>query len=399
MISARVRRLGGGLARAAAAALLGAALVGGVVGGTSASGRSTRGAVSAPVSAAAASTPAGHAVPAGAQATSVSFVSSQTAFVLGQSPCGKTQCTVILRTENRGRSWVALAAPAEPVGLEFVKRGLWGVRFADARRGFAYGYGLWQTSDGGASWQRAAVPGGGSVLAFAAVADRELVAATIDCAPNQICNKATSLYHRSLTGGSWQRFASPSGTAVAVHGDVVWLSFGTGLLVSSDSGRSFRTVSVPSQCRTPGGGLSSISDDGPHTYLLCITNAATGRSSKVVFRETGTAAAWTTVGYPPRFGTATELAAGNDSNIVLATWSAFSALLRSGNAGKNWKNVLEYADGGAGFGDLGFASARDGDVIHGPRQAALGVAAAPGSPFGQLLLTDDGGLTWKATKF
>ena len=112
MISARVRQLGGGLARAAAAALLGAALVGGVVGGTSASGRSTRGAVSAPVSAAAASTPAGHAVPAGAQATSVSFVSSQTAFVLGESPCGTNQCTVILRTENRGRSCVALAAPA-----------------------------------------------------------------------------------------------------------------------------------------------------------------------------------------------------------------------------------------------------------------------------------------------
>lgn len=235
---------------------------------------------------------------------------------------------------------------------------------------------------------------GGSVLAFAAVADRELVAATIDCAPNQICNKAVSLYHRPLSGSSWQRFATiprPNEvTAVAVHGDVVWLHVGSELLVSSNSGRSFRTVSVPSQCRTPGSSGGSISDDGPHTYLLCITNAATGKSTKLVFRENGTTAAWATAGYPPLAGTATELAAGSDTNIVLATWSAGSWLMRSGDAGKHWTSVLSYNDGGAGFGDLGFTSALDGEVIHGP---------AIGLHLGQLLLTDDGGRTWKATRF
>ena len=44
--------------------------------------------------------------------------------------------------------------------------------------------------------------------------------------------------------------------------------------------------------------------------------------------------------------------------------------------------------GGQGWNDLGFTSARDGVVIHGH--------PAYGDMLGQLLLTDNGGLTWHA---
>jgi len=52
--------------------------------------------------------------------------------------------------------------------------------------------------------------------------------------------------------------------------------------------------------------------------------------------------------------------------------------------------VLTEPDGGQGWADLGFTTASDGVVIHGP--ASKGFA-------GQLMLTQDGGLTWRQVSF
>jgi hypothetical protein len=102
---------------------------------------------------------------------SVSFVSSGTAFVLGSAPCAHAPCTIVLRTLDGGSSWGRLSAPAEAISVPDGK-GLWGLRFADARHGYAYGAGLWTTGDGAASWQTMKAPGR-TVLAFAAVRDRD----------------------------------------------------------------------------------------------------------------------------------------------------------------------------------------------------------------------------------
>src|SRR6204780_4708777 len=60
--------------------------------------------------------PAGGPVPAGFAATSVTFVSEDEAFVLGTAPCAQAPCTSIVRTLDRGASWVGLPAPIVPVG-------------------------------------------------------------------------------------------------------------------------------------------------------------------------------------------------------------------------------------------------------------------------------------------
>jgi len=52
--------------------------------------------------------------------------------------------------------------------------------------------------------------------------------------------------------------------------------------------------------------------------------------------------------------------------------------------------VVTELDGGQGWADLGFTTASDGVVIRGP--AAKGFA-------GQLLLIEDGGLTWRQVSF
>ena len=81
---------------------------------------------------------------------------------------------------------------------------------------------------------------------------------------------------------------------------------------------------------------------------------------------------------------------GAVSAVVIAAVSGASWLDRSSDGGRRWRTVLTYGDGGAGWADLGFTSALDGAVIHAP---------APLTSIGQLLLTDDGGRTWRATSF
>jgi len=324
---------------------------------------------------------------------SVSFVSSGTAFVLGSAPCAHAPCTIVLRTLDGGSSWGRLSAPAEAISVPDGK-GLWGLRFADARHGYAYGAGLWTTGDGAASWQTMKAPGR-TVLAFAAVRDRELVAVMTACRSIG-CAKGVALYHRPIGTGTWKRLAvnTSRGTAfddaIAVHRNVVWVLAGYDLYVSTDGGRSFRSHTQP--CHPPHGGMGipspgGIADDGPHTYLLCLGSGYTGGVQKYLYRTSGTASAWREVGQPPSPGGPDGFAAGSDRAIVIAAVSGASWLYRSTDGGRHWHTVLNYGDGGAGWAGLGFTGVLDGAVIHAP---------APLSSTGQLLLTDDGGRTWHA---
>lgn len=345
------------------------------------------------------STPAGGPVPARTKATSVTFVSSQTAFVLGSAPCAHRPCTVILRTLDRGGSWRGLPAPLERVSARY-GNGLWGLRFADPLRGYAYGDGMWVTGDGGASWRRMPAPAR-LVVDFAAVRDRELVALTSTCGlASARCAGRLTLYHRPIAGGTWRRVATSGrfgfDDSIAVHANVVWALAGERLLVSVDGGRSFHPRSQP--CPPHRGSLpqpASITDDGAHTFLLCIGQGFTGHTVKYVYRTNGTGSAWTLVGMSPAAGDGGTLAAGSDRALIVATASAASWLYSSRDAGRHWRTALSYGDGGEGWGDLGFTTATDGVVIHGPGVTDGGGSSKPG----QLLLTSDGGRTWRVTPF
>jgi hypothetical protein len=338
-------------------------------------------------------------VPPGTTATSVTFISSQTTFVLGTAPCAHRPCTVILRSTDRGGVWQGLPAPVERVSAPY-GHGLWGLRFADAQRGYAYGDGLWATADGGAGWHRAPAPAR-YVADLAPVRDSELVALAQGCGQaSSRCADRLSLYHRPIAGGRWRRVATGGRSAfdesIAVHGSVVWALAGTRLWVSVDGGRSFHADAQP--CPSHGSSLpepAAISDDGTNTYLLCTGQGFTGHTVKYLYRTAGTGSAWKLIGRPPVAGDGGTLAAGSGSALVLATASAASWLDRSVDGGHHWRTPLSYGDGGEGWADLGFTTAADGVVIHGPAQTDGGSSSYPG----QLLLTGDGGRTWQVTPF
>jgi photosystem II stability/assembly factor-like uncharacterized protein len=341
----------------------------------------------------------GRSVRAGTSATSVSFLSPLAGFVLGTAACRHTPCTAVLGTLDGGRSWHGLSAPAEAVSVPFGS-GLWGMRFADPQRGYAYGHGLWSTLDGGSSWQRSPAPGR-FVVDLAAVQDRELVAVTANCAfGNSGCSDELTLYHRPLAGGAWQRIANSGRFAfdesLAVHANAIWVLAGVRLFVSTDGGRTFRSHSEPCPPKfAPFPEPAAITDDGPHTYLLCAGLGFTGRTPKFIYRTTDTARRWTEVGRPPAPGDAGELAAGSDSTLVTATAGASSWLYRSHDAGRHWNTALTYGDGAEGWVDLAFSTPTNGAVIYGPAHTDGG---SPNRP-GRLLLTRDGGATWRVTRF
>ena len=338
-------------------------------------------------------------VPSGTSATSVTFVSSQEAFVLGTAPCAHRPCSVILHTLDRGRTWVGLPAPLEGVSRPGGS-GLWGLRFADPRRGYAYGNGIWRTIDGGSTWHRWSVPGR-HVVDFASVRDRELIALTTPCTPGSAhCPNRLTLYVRPIAGGVWRGIARSGRDAfnesIAVHGRVVWVLFGQRLLVSTNGGLTFGVHAQP--CAKTVTALpqpTSISDGGGSTFLLCTGQGFLSHTIKYIYRTRGTRGRWTRVGQAPTPGDAGFLAAAGGGRLVIATASAASWLYRSTDGGRHWRTQVTYPDGGEGWADLGFTTASDGVVIHGPARSDGGSASFPG----QLLLTDDAGRTWRAVPF
>jgi hypothetical protein len=356
-------------------------------------------AASTPARTAALPLPLGGPVPAHSSATSVTFVSTQTSFVLGTAPCVHRPCSVILRTLNRGASWVGLPAPLQRVSRPY-GGGLWGLRFANPRHGFAFGKGLWETTNGSSSWRRAKSPAR-FVVDLAAVGNRELVAVGARCAFGSTgCAGRLSLYHRALSGGSWQPIATTAPSAfdesLAVHGSAVWVLAGTQIWVSTDGGHSFRSHRQP--CARASDALpspTSITSAGAHSYLLCTGQGFTGHTVKFLYRTAGTRSGWKLVGKPPTPGDGGLLAAGSDHAIVIASASAASWLYLSRASGRQWTVPLSFSDGGEGWSDLGFTTASDGVVIHGPARTDGASANFPG----QLQLTSDGGRTWQTAPF
>jgi hypothetical protein len=345
------------------------------------------------------SLPAGSVVPAHSSAASVTFVSTRTAYVLATAPCAHRPCTEILRTSNRGASWVALPAPPEKISRPD-GGGLWGLRFANARHGFAFGKGLWETTNGGASWRAATAPAR-YVVDLAATPRGQVVAMAAPCQfATARCGGLLTLYRRSVTGGGWHVIATTNGTAfdesIAVHGSTVWALAGTQLWISTDGGRSFRLHGQPC-AKTPQGlpALTSVADAGGQSYLLCTGQGFLSHTVKLVYRTSGAHSRWRFRSKAPTPGDGGMLAAGSDQAIVIATASAASWLYLSRDAGRHWSTPLTFADGGEGWGDLGFTTASDGVVIHAPARTDGGSANFPG----QLELSADGGVSWHAATF
>ena len=358
------------------------------------------GTTATPAAASTPATPAGGPVPSGFAATSVTFVSTQEAFVLGTAPCSHAPCTSIVRTLDRGGSWRGLPAPVVTLGPAMSASGpaVWGIRFATPSHGFVFGNGLWETTDGGEHWAQAAAPAG-SILSLEVI-DGQVLAVTATCSSQSGCGSTGSLERRPLSGGAWQQVTpvkdAEAGTdAIATQARVAAVLDGTTVIVTSDGGLS--TVSHPVPCTTEGIAVAeSVAVTGPDSLaLLCAGQAAMGSVDKTVYVSGNLGQTWTQAGAPPRGGDPIGLAGGTPDQLVVTAASGASFLYYSGDGATQWGTAYDNGDGGMGFNDLGFTTTSDGVVVHGP---ALSDGNSEGRP-GQLLLTSNGGATWQAVNF
>jgi photosystem II stability/assembly factor-like uncharacterized protein len=138
--------------------------------------------------------------------------------------------------------------------------------------------------------------------------------------------------------------------------------------------------------------VTSVAAQAPHGLaLLCTGQGYTGHTDKTVYVSGDLGATWKLAGHPASAGDGGMIAASAPGHLTIATTSAASWLYYSADNGKTWRTAVTYLDGGQGWNDLGFTTTRDGVVIHGH--------PAYGDMPGQLLLTDNGGLTWHAVTF
>jgi photosystem II stability/assembly factor-like uncharacterized protein len=339
--------------------------------------------------------PPGGPVPAGFRAASVTFVSTREAFVLGAAPCRHAPCTSIVRTLDRGVSWRGFPAPVVPLSEPnaSIRPAVWGIRFATPGHGFVFGNGLWVTTDGGEHWSAAPYPG--DAILSLEIIDHQVLAVTALHGPDGLTG--WTLSRRALGGGPWTRItalASNSGVGgIATQAGVAAFVDGSSVLVTTNGGLT--VTKHPTPCPAVGSPfpvVTSVAVQAPHELaLLCTGQGYTGHTDKTVYVSGDLGATWKLAGHPASAGDGGMIAASAPGHLTIATTSAASWLYYSADNGRTWRTVVTYLDGGQGWNDLGFTATRDGVVIHGH--------PAYGDMLGQLLLTDNGGLTWHAVTF
>ncbi len=346
----------------------------------------------------------GSAVPKTFHAQSQSWVSPDHGWMLGSGLCGSSTCAAVIGTTDAGGTWHRVGRVNAPVTLEQAT-GVTEVRFADDLHGWAFEPALWATSDGGATWQRQAPPGGGHlVLALAGDADA-VYAVVSPCRFGRTCTYPITLWRTTPGGGSWTQvpltlpaLSAFNTVVLAVHGTVAYLAVPAALLDGgAPAAPDVFDVTVdgetwsarPDPC-DPGSGetltsVAPISDT--EVALLCQGNIGFGKAAKLVLRSNDTGQTTSSAGVMPLYGITTQLAAAPDGTLVAASYSIGTWIYRNAG-GKGWTTQEDLGDGGMGWNDVVFTTDQVGFVIHGPAAVCcLGHS-------GQLWETDDGGLTW-----
>ena len=357
----------------------------------------------------------GGPVPKNFQPTSVTFVSSQTAWVIGPAgtpgQCANKNpyiCTSIARTDDAGQSWRGQHAP--DTGAPNWATGVGGIRFLNDTYGWAFGPELWATDDGGdnwikvdtsgmrvtdleasdgrayALWASCSTPSGGSTSDFAA-----------DCTSYTLMTAtAGSKDWTPVPGGATSGLTNGGGSAAAVldlTGSNGYLLAPDGTLYSGPIGGTWsRTGTAPCQPGhppqangLPGGALLALVD---RTHLAIACNPIGSTSAPLVYTSDSSGANWTQLpaGSWSRvrdlagLGTMTSLAATpNGMTVTLATTTGIYVL-----AGGIWE-PSNATGAGAPAGGFSYVGMTTNDQ---------GVALPADTSLHEIWMTFDGGNTW-----
>jgi photosystem II stability/assembly factor-like uncharacterized protein len=312
---------------------------------------------------------------------SVSFVSTNTGWFLGERTCGAETCGVLLQTRDAGRTFTRRTPPPAHMA---------GVRFADLNEGWAFGNGtngfrndsgLWRTHDGGHSWRR---------VLDRPVQSLEVGAGSVWAVVLDESGTAPRLFRGSVKSNAL-RFAAQipnrSATVVVGHGTAYVVAhrgagpIATTLLAVTPTATSRR----PDPCRSSGELQVAVARP-QHLVAICSGEPSAGSQLKQAYASSDDGRSWRRRPDPPGGGYTEPLDGGR---VAATSTSAFmtgfrSQISKEAGAGP-WRPVLD-SEGGTGFRYVGFT-----DDTHG---VALGSSVDPGA-----WMTDSAGERWRRLQF
>ena len=329
---------------------------------------------------------------AGFKPASVTFVSATQGFVLGAQTCATGTCTTLASTVDGGSTWTFAAAV--PAAITGSSPAVSKVRFATKNDGWAFGPQLWSTHDGGRTWTHETTPGPVSdVEASGGVA----YALEASCG-TEPCVQGDHLLTTPVSSDAWTAISGPKLAdgpgSLAPHGNTVWVVVNGGGTSTFDTvvgGSSWHRL--PNPCAAAGADLALVGVAPVSTaqlFELCAGDPGAGSETKVVlFSSDGGAQATATSAAPARGGIASGIAAASAAVVAVPAASGASYVYRSADGGHTWGTPLSQGDGGVGYFDVGFTTATQGVAVYGN----------PAQGNSSLLMTRDGGATWKPVTF
>jgi hypothetical protein len=344
-------------------------------------------------------------VPGNFDATSVTFIGPHTGWVIGQAGtpgrCATQYCTSVARTTDAGHSWTGVPAPltGAPDGASGVSQ----IRFLDGNDGWAFGPGLFATTDGGQNWAQEGT-GGQRVTALETVGSRAFaVLASCTGTGMDFAAQCTSfsLYSTPAGQDTWSPVPGASGLSTAggqAGSASLVLTSGRGYLLAPDgslyAGPVDGTGSWQQVSSGPAGGASCppgtaqasgqpseaflAAADSSSLVLACGRPTAAGGRTQV-FTSGDAGQTWQQAGTVPG-ATVTSAAAQPGGEIVLATSDGIQV---SQNGGASWQAAAGTAGTAGGFSWVGLTSASQG----------VAVAADPSGH--RLWFTFSGGQNWQ----
>src|SRR5271169_3197355 len=372
-----------------------------------ANGRSSTSAPSASGGASAASSSASQIAPKAASAavpgnfrpSSVTFIGTQTGWVIGQAGtpghCATQYCTSVARTDNAGKTWNGVPAPV--TGPADGAAGVSQIRFLDGADGWAFGPQLYATHDGGHSWAQV-VTDGLRVADLETVGDRAfaLFASCTGTGPAFAADCISyTLYSSPAAADAWTP-VGPATSGLSGGAASMVLTGTRGYLLAPDrmlysgpvNGSTPWQQVAPVPCPVgqpladgqPTGALLAAAN-AANLVLTCASSSTPGtQQAKHIFTSADGGIGWQNAGAGPALGLATSVAASPDGTYVLATGQGID-VRPAGSA--TWQAAtLDGPPPAGGFGYVGMTT------------DAQGIALPAGPAAGTVWFTFDGGKTW-----
>jgi hypothetical protein len=369
----------------------------------------------------AATTPANPpGVPSNFAASSVTFVSPSTGWVIGQAGTpghctgpSPDICTSLAATFNGGRSWQGMPAPV--AGSPDGARGVSGIRSLNGKDGWAFGPQLYATHDGGQNWAKIDTHGM-RVTDLETVGGRAFAvwARCIDSGTNFAASCTSfSLYSTPTGADRWAPVPGVTGLTssqvvgaapVASSAQLV-LTGSRGYLLAPDgevysgpvtgtagwapasaNGSPQKGCGVPGPAQPDGvPSLTMLAATGTGLVELCTAQAPGRPQTKMLAYSADGGRTWATTGYAHRAGIATSLSGTPTGQVLVATTTGIDVSADAAGArayGLRWRTV-QGASLPGGFSYVGMTT------------SAQGVAVPADQSVHALWFTYDGGRQWR----